>query len=163
MGSEIQTVLVIDDNEDIRNLLSMVLEKEEYVVLKAIDASDGLEKLEANAINLILLDVMMPGISGLDLLKTIRDHKKKEINTVPICMITAKSSVEDIDLALELGATSYIVKPFRPTALAEKVKALINPTNYSSKDGTAHGKKGNWYFDHDGDDDFHLCVSICCI
>ena len=129
MGSEIQTVLVIDDNQDIRNLISMVLEKEGYRIHSAIDASDGLEKLETNKIDLILLDVMMPGISGLDLLKTIRDHKKNEINTVPVCMITAKSSVEDIDLALELGATSYIVKPFRPTALAEKVKALINPTN----------------------------------
>ena len=129
MGSEIQTVLVIDDNEDIRNLISMVLDKEGYQVYSAIDASDGLEKLETNKITLILLDVMMPGISGLDFLKSIRDHKKKEINSVPVCMITAMSSVEDVDLALELGATSYIVKPFRPTALAEKVKALLTPTN----------------------------------
>ena len=129
MGSEQQTVLVIDDNEDIRNLLSMVLEKDGYLVLKAIDASDGLEKIEGNKTDLVLLDVMMPGISGLDLLTTIRDHKKKEINSVPICMITAKSSVEDIDKALEFGATSYIVKPFRPTALSEKVKALLTPTN----------------------------------
>jgi DNA-binding response OmpR family regulator len=129
MGSEQQTILVVDDNEDIRNLLSMVLEKEGYVVLKAIDASDGLEKLETNKSDLVLLDVMMPGISGLDLLKTIREHKKKDISAVPVCMLTAKSSVEDIDLALELGATSYIVKPFRPTALAEKVKTLLTSSN----------------------------------
>jgi DNA-binding response OmpR family regulator len=129
MGSEQQTVLVIDDNEDIRNLLSMVLEKDGYLVLQGIDASDGLEKIEGNKTDLVLLDVMMPGVSGLDLLTTIRDHKKKEINSVPICMITAKSSVEDIDKALDLGATSYIVKPFRPTALSEKVKALLTPSN----------------------------------
>jgi len=129
MSSEQQTILVVDDNEDIRSLLSIVLEKEGYVVLKASDAREGLEKLEANKTDLILLDVMMPGISGLDLLKTIREHKKKEVSAVPICMITAKSSVEDIDSALELGANSYIVKPFRPTALAEKVKALLTSTN----------------------------------
>lgn len=125
MNSKQMTVLVVDDNEDIRNLLTMVLENEGYTVLKALDGTDGLEKLEANKVDLILLDVMMPGVSGQDLLKTIRAHKKKEINSLPICMITAKTSVEDIDLALELGATSYIIKPFRPVVVAEKVKTLL--------------------------------------
>ncbi len=129
MASEQQRILVIDDNEDIRNLISMVLEKEGYLINTAVDASDGIEKLEANKIDLVLLDVMMPGISGLDLLTRIRDHKKQEINGVPICMITAKSSVEDIDAALDLGATSYIVKPFRPLALVEKVKTLLSTSN----------------------------------
>ncbi len=129
MASEQQRILVIDDNEDIRNLISMVLEKEGHQISTAVDARDGIEKLEAHEIDLVLLDVMMPGISGLDLLTTIRDHKKREISAVPICMITAKSSVEDIDAALELGATSYIVKPFRPLALAEKVKTLLSTSN----------------------------------
>ncbi len=125
MASAQSTVLVIDDNEDIRNLVSLVLEKEGYRVLIGIDGSDGLEKLGLNKVDLVFLDVMMPGISGLELLETIRAHKSKEINSVPICMITAKSSVEDIDAALELGATSYIVKPFRPTALTEKANSLL--------------------------------------
>ncbi len=128
MGSEQQTVLVIDDNEDIRNLLSMVLEKEGYQVLIGMDGSDGFEKLGLQKVDLVFLDVMMPGISGLELLQQIRAHKSKEINSVPICMITAKSSVEDIDMALDLGATSYIVKPFRPAALAEKANSLLVPS-----------------------------------
>jgi len=129
MNNQQQTVLVIDDNEDIRNLLTMVLEKEGYLVLEGLDGRDGLEKLQANNTDLILLDVMMPGISGLEVLKTIRAHKNKEINSVPICMITAKTSVEDIDLALDLGATSYIIKPFKPMVVAEKVNDLLATAN----------------------------------
>lgn len=129
MGSELKTILVIDDNDDIRKLLVMVLEKEGFRVLTGTDGSDGLEILNANKIDLIFLDVMMPKISGLELLAIIRDHKNSEINSVPVCMITAKSSVEDIDRALDLGATSYIVKPFRPASLVEKANSLLSASS----------------------------------
>ena len=118
-------ILVIDDNEDIRNLLTLVLEKEGHVVIHGIDGRDGLEKIFADVPDLVLLDVMMPGLSGFDVLKEVRENKKREVNSIPICMITAKSLVEDIDAALELGATSYIVKPFRPAVLLEKVSSLL--------------------------------------
>lgn len=118
-------ILVIDDNEDIRNLLTLVLEKEGHVVIHGIDGRDGLEKILADVPDLVLLDVMMPGLSGFDVLKEVRENKKREVNSIPICMITAKSLVEDIDAALELGATSYIVKPFRPAVLLEKVSSLL--------------------------------------
>lgn len=128
MSPKQQSVLVIDDNEDIRNLLSLVLEKEGYLVVKGVNGSDGLEKLALVKPDLILLDVMMPGLSGIEVLTAIRNHTDGEINSIPICMITAKSSVDDIDAALDMGATSYIIKPFRPIALAEKVKTLLSGT-----------------------------------
>jgi DNA-binding response OmpR family regulator len=68
---------------------------------------------------------MMPGKSGLDVLRDIRSGSNKKIRDIPVMMITAKSSTEDIDKALELGATSYIVKPFRATTIREKVRAIL--------------------------------------
>jgi two-component system chemotaxis response regulator CheY len=129
MSKDPKNILVIDDNEDIRNLLSLILEKEGYVVRHGIDGRDGLEKILELKPDLILLDVMMPGFSGLEVLAEIRSNKKKEISLIPICMITAKSLVEDIDEALALGATSYIVKPFRPAVLSDKVNALLAPVS----------------------------------
>jgi two-component system response regulator VicR len=128
MSKEPKKILVIDDNEDIRNLLSLILEKEGYEVKHGIDGRDGLEKVLEFIPDLILLDVMMPGFSGLEVLTEVRSNKKKEISSIPICMITAKSLVEDIDEALELGATSYIIKPFRPAVLSEKVSSLLSAT-----------------------------------
>ena len=125
MSNVQKTILVVDDNEDIRNLLSLILEKENYLVIHGVDGRDGLEKILSNQPDLILLDIMMPGFSGLEVLAEVRANKKKEINSIPICMITAKSLVEDIDAALELGATSYIIKPFRPAVLADKVNSLL--------------------------------------
>jgi DNA-binding response OmpR family regulator len=125
MANDPKCILVVDDNLDIRNLLSMILEKEGYTVIHGVDGREGLEKIIQNIPNLVLLDVMMPGFSGLEVLAAVRENKKREINSIPICMITAKSSVEDVDKALELGATSYIVKPFRPAVLIEKVNSLL--------------------------------------
>lgn len=122
-----KSILVVDDNEDIRNLLTLVLENEGYLVTQGVDGGECLEIIQGKPFDLILLDVMMPGLSGFEVLKSIRSSKDQKISQLPICMITAKSSVEDVDEALELGATSYIVKPFRPIALAEKVNALLNP------------------------------------
>lgn len=122
-----KSILVVDDNEDIRNLLTLVLENEGYLVTQGVDGGECLEIIQDKPFDLLLLDVMMPGMSGIEVLKAIRGNKDKKINQLPICMITAKSSIEDIDEALEHGATSYIVKPFRPIALAEKVNTLLNP------------------------------------
>ncbi len=126
MAEPAKSVLVVDDNEDIRGLLSLVLQKEGYEVHTAEDGAQALEKTYETKPDLILLDVMMPGLSGLEVLSTIREHKDKKVNQVPIMMITAKSTIDDIDAAVELGASSYIVKPFRPANLAEKVQAIFD-------------------------------------
>lgn len=128
MAPQIKTILVVDDNEDIRDLLSLVLEKEGHQILHAENGRDGLEKIIASPPDLVFLDVMMPGFSGLEVLEAVRNNKDSKVNGVPICMLTAKSLVEDIDAAVNLGATSYIVKPFRPGVLVEKVNSLLNPS-----------------------------------
>jgi CheY-like chemotaxis protein len=125
MSKDSKSILVVDDNEDIRSLLSLVLLKEGYEVVLASDGAEALEKIKATKPDLILLDVMMPGLSGLDVLSIIRDDKDKKINEIPIMMITAKSTIADIDIAVELGASSYIIKPFRPANLIEKVTAIF--------------------------------------
>ncbi|MEI6844674.1 MAG: response regulator [Actinomycetes bacterium] len=118
-------ILVVDDNEDIRGLLVLVLQKEGYEVHTAVDGEDALEKAYALKPDLILLDVMMPKLSGLDVLSIIRGHVEPQINQVPVMMITAKSAMADIDQAGIWGATSYIVKPFRPLDLRLKVLAIL--------------------------------------
>ena len=125
MSKDSKSILVVDDNEDIRSLLSLVLLKEGYEVVLASDGAEALEKIKATKPDLILLDVMMPGLSGLDVLSIIRDDKDKKINEIPIMIITAKSTIADIDIAVELGASSYIIKPFRPANLIDKVTAIF--------------------------------------
>lgn len=125
MSADSKSILVVDDNEDIRSLLSLVLQREGHEVILASDGTEALEKIKIAKPDLILLDVMMPGLSGLEVLSIIREDKDKKINEIPIMMITAKSTITDIDNAVELGASSYIIKPFRPANLIEKVNAIF--------------------------------------
>jgi len=120
-----KSILVVDDNEDIRGLLTLVLLKEGYTVNEASDGHDALTKISLLNPDLILLDVMMPGLSGIEVLATIRQNKDIKKSSVPVIMITARSTIDDIDIAIELGANSYIVKPFRPANLAEKVREIL--------------------------------------
>jgi putative two-component system response regulator len=125
MAQENLRVLVVDDNQDIRDLVVHILSADGFNVFAAVDGENALAILNSNPVNLVLLDVMMPGKSGLDVLREIRSGSNKKIRDIPVMMITAKSSTEDIDKALELGATSYIVKPFRATTIREKVRAIL--------------------------------------
>ncbi len=125
MAQENLRVLVVDDNQDIRDLVVHILSADGFNVFAAVDGENALAILNSNSVNLVLLDVMMPGKSGLDVLREIRSGSNKKIRDIPVMMITAKSSTEDIDKALELGATSYIVKPFRATTIREKVRAIL--------------------------------------
>jgi len=120
-------VLVVDDNEDIRNLISIILTGESYGVLSVESGTIALEVYQDFKPHLILLDIMMPGISGFDVLEKIRDIRNPKLNSVPIVMITAKSLTDDIDKAIRLGATSYIVKPFRAESLKQKVIDNLAP------------------------------------
>ena len=125
--STTKKVLVVDDNEDIRNLISIILTGESYDVLAVESGTHALEVYQEFKPDLILLDIMMPGISGFDVLEKIRDIRNPKLNSVPIVMITAKSLTDDIDKAIKLGATSYIVKPFRADSLKQKVIDNLAP------------------------------------
>lgn len=126
MSTDGQSVLVVDDNQDIRDLVVHILSADGFHVYSAHDGENALAILNSNEINLVLLDVMMPGMSGLDVLQEIRSGSNKKLRDIPVMMITAKSSTEDIDKALALGATSYIVKPFRGTTIREKVRSIFD-------------------------------------
>ncbi|HEY4898512.1 MAG TPA: response regulator [Candidatus Nanopelagicaceae bacterium] len=125
VAQERQRILVIDDNADIRELVAFVLQKENYEVTTAPDGVSGLRLIKENKPDLILLDVMMPDFSGFEVLEAVRKDKDSKVQAIPVLMITSKSATVDIDQALELGANSYIVKPFRPTNLVQKVNALL--------------------------------------
>ena len=117
MGQEVQKVLVVDDNQDVRELIVHILNADGFHVYAAVDGENALAILNSNKVDLVLLDVMMPGKSGLEVLSEIRSGSNKALRDIPVVMITAKSSTEDIDAALAIGASSYIVKPFRGEAV----------------------------------------------
>ncbi len=120
-----QRILAIDDNADIRELIAFILRRENYEVQTAPNGIAGLEMIKASHPDLIILDVVMPEFSGYDVLDAVRSDKSSKVRDIPVLMITSRSSTDDIDQALELGATSYIVKPFRPAKLVTKVKSLL--------------------------------------
>lgn len=125
MANEAKKILVVDDNQDIRDLVVHILNADGFHVYSAADGENAMAILNSNSIDLVLLDVMMPGKSGLEVLQEIRIGKNKKLHDIPVMMITAKSSTEDIDQALAIGANSYIVKPFRGTSIRQKVRTIL--------------------------------------
>ncbi len=128
MNEEKIQILVVDDNLDISNLIAIQLGEEGYGVTVSSDGDSAVDVLENMKIDLILLDVMMPGKSGYDVLEAIKKLKKIENRDIPVIMITAKSGVDDIGRALELGATTYIVKPFRAELVKSKIHDVLIET-----------------------------------
>lgn len=117
-------ILVVDDNEDNRDLLSRRLARAGYLTSIAADGESALARVYAGGVDLILLDVMMQGMSGLDVLKVIREtHSKIEL---PIIMATAKSDSEDVVEALGLGANDYVTKPLDFPVVLARVKAQLS-------------------------------------
>ena len=126
MSQENLKVLVVDDNQDVRDLVVHILDADGFHVYSATDGENALAILNSNQVDLVLLDVMMPGKSGLEVLQEIRSGSNKKIREIPVMMITAKSSTDDIDQALAFGANSYVVKPFRGTTIREKVRSILD-------------------------------------
>jgi DNA-binding response OmpR family regulator len=115
-----QSVLIVDDDENVHEFLNLYLKKEGYNTISAFNGNDAVRLFKENAPSIIILDVMMPGIDGLEVCKAIRKESK-----VPIIMLTAKG--EDIDkiLGLEIGADDYITKPFNPREVTARIKAVL--------------------------------------
>lgn len=121
MDNEKQAILVVEDEEKIARVLQLELEYEGYLVDKAHDGYEALEKYRTQTWDLILLDVMLPGINGIDLLRRIRSDDP----LTPIIMLTAKGSVEDKVTGLDLGANDYITKPFEIEELLARIRASL--------------------------------------
>ncbi|MDC3117425.1 response regulator transcription factor [Candidatus Pelagibacter sp.] len=127
MNSYIAHVLVVDDDEGIRSLVKKFLNKKNYLVTTANNAENANEKVKIIKFDLIILDIMMPGKSGLEFLK----ENKKDINT-PVILLTAKGEPNERIEGLEMGADDYLPKPFEPKELVLRIKNIINKTKKDS-------------------------------
>ena len=116
-------ILVVDDDDRIRELVKEYLEENNFLITTAKDSLDAKKKLEIIKFDLIVLDIMMPGQSGLSLTKEI----KKE-NSMPIILLTAKGETANRIEGLEIGADDYLGKPFEPKELLLRIKNILNKT-----------------------------------
>jgi two-component system, OmpR family, response regulator len=115
-------VLVADDDADIRDLVEFKLAQAGYTVKAVGDGLSAWEAFEAARPELVVLDVMMPGLSGIDVLRKIRESDAAE---VPVLLLSAKSRDSDVDTGFAVGATDYVVKPFSPRELMHRVNAIL--------------------------------------
>ena len=120
---EMPTVLVVDDDPVIQKLLQVNFEMEGYDVVVAGDGEEGLAKAREELPDLVLLDVMMPKMNGLDVAAALRADRATI--DIPIIMLSAKAQASDVQAGLELGVDDYVTKPFDPLDLLERVGALL--------------------------------------
>lgn len=134
-------ILIVDDEADISDLLKFNLEQEGYDISSLHKGEDVLHTLRSNHFDLILLDLMLPGVSGLDICREMK--KDRDLENLPIIMITAKSSETDKIVGLEVGADDYITKPFSPREVVARVKAVLR----RSEDHREFSKEANLEYD----------------
>jgi len=128
-----KTILIVDDHAAVRHILSSDLEKKGFKILTAGSGEKGLQIADSQKPDLILLDVMMPGMDGF---QTCRRLKEKEhTKGIPIIMLTAKSQREDIMVGMQTGAISYMVKPIKFEAVFDRIVKILGPPE--SMDATA--------------------------
>jgi len=145
MSTQQKTILLVEDEDDIAALIAFSLEQEHYQTLRAASGEEGMALARQNKPALIVLDLMLPGMDGLEVCKRLRNDPSTAL--IPVLMLTAKSEETDIVVGLELGADDYVVKPFSPKVLLAKIKVLLrrkdNPKPYADpvttfKDLTIH-------------------------
>jgi two-component system phosphate regulon response regulator OmpR len=135
-------LLVVDDDERLRGLLHRYLTSNGYRVTAAADAADARALMKSMAFDLLVLDVMMPGESGMDLTKSLRNHSQ-----VPILMLTARGEAEDRIAGLEVGADDYLPKPFEPRELLLRVGALLRRAAPPARSAHAEVRMGDAVYD----------------
>lgn len=118
-----ETILVVDDEEDILELVSYNLSREGYQVHRAATGEEGLESVRTTLPDLVVLDLMLPGVDGLEVCKQIKADSRT--SHIPIIMLTAKGDEADMVTGLELGADDYVPKPFSPRVLLARVKTVL--------------------------------------
>jgi DNA-binding response OmpR family regulator len=125
-----KTVLVVDDERNIVELVRLYLEKEGFAVVTAADGEAALVQYERTDPDLVVLDLMLPKLDGFEVCRELRRR-----GDVPILMLTARSEDVDAIVGLELGADDYVTKPFNPRALVARVKAILRRTDATAKGG----------------------------
>lgn len=131
-------ILVVDDEQEIADLVEIYLVSDGYKVFKASNAQEGLDILDKEDIHMCLLDIMMPGMNGLEMCKKIR-----ETNNIPIIMLSAKSTDLDKILGLGTGADDYVVKPFNPLELTARVKSQLRRYTQLNPNSNVHENARN--------------------
>ncbi|NLD93643.1 MAG: response regulator transcription factor [Fibrobacter sp.] len=129
-----ENILVVEDDEDIQILIRHNLVKDGFNVTAVASGEDALKKLRTEMFDCILLDIMLPGIDGLEVCKMAKKNPK--IQNIPIIMLTAKGEETDIVAGLELGAEDYIVKPFSPRVLIARMRTVLRRKNRGNHDST---------------------------
>ena len=114
-------ILIIEDDPGIQELLSFAMSKEGWKLLQAKNGEEGLDFLKREAVNCVLLDIMLPGMDGLKVLKKIKENEQRR--NIPVIMTTARGEEADIITGLELGADDYVVKPYSPKVLIARIRA----------------------------------------
>jgi two-component system chemotaxis response regulator CheY len=118
-----KTILSVDDSASIRQLITFTLSKEGYAVMEAVDGKDALDKVKASPVDMVITDLNMPNMDGLELIRSLRGNPAFKFT--PIVMLTTESAMNKKDAGKEAGATGWIVKPFKPEQLIAVVKRLL--------------------------------------
>lgn len=122
--AETKTIMIVDDDDDIRLIVSAFLEREGYDCIKASSGMEALETLKKETVDLILLDIMMPGIDGFEVLDRLRKDERTE--SIPVIMLTGVEDREKTIDALNKGVTYFINKPFETIDLASKIRVALS-------------------------------------
>ena len=130
-----EKILVVDDEEDILELVRYNLSREGYQVTGTLTGEDALRKVRSDPFDLIVLDLMLPGMDGLAFTKTVKNDAR--LRSIPIVMLTAKGEEADIVTGLELGADDYITKPFSPKVMIARVRAALRRSKEEPEDEMA--------------------------
>ena len=138
-----QKILVVEDEDDLQELLTYNLSREGYTVHCVPDGERALQRIRNDPPNLIVLDLMLPGVGGLDVCKAAK--ARAETRAIPIIMLTAKSEESDVVAGLELGADDYMTKPFSMKVLIARIRNVLRRRRSNNEDGDAVVQRGDLY------------------
>jgi two-component system phosphate regulon response regulator PhoB len=138
-----ESIVVIDDEEDIRELIHYNLSKEGYVVSCAVSGEAGVELVQRIKPDLLILDLMLPGIDGLEVCRRLKSDAK--LRSIPIVMVSARGEEPDVVSGLELGADDYVSKPFSPKVLLARVKSVLRRNKTAATDGNTILTEGDLF------------------
>ncbi len=124
MNAAVKTILIADDDEDLRLLVQVTLENPTYRILTAADGSKALDVVQQCRPDLLILDWMMPGLNGCEVITQLRQNP--ETVTIPVVMLTAKDGLEAQEQLASLALAGYLVKPFSPLELIKKVREVLD-------------------------------------
>jgi len=132
-----QKILIVEDEPDIRKLVNYNLAQERFKVLEAEDGEQGLKIVQRDKPDLVILDLMLPGLSGMELCKILRERSETE--RLPVLMLTAKAGEADRIVGLEMGADDYLTKPFSPRELLARIRAVLRRRSTEVQQGRPEG------------------------